>query len=142
MHCDFAASAPLLDLFFRRGTEEKQEIFRAGESNIKEALHFLFTQAFVGLLHLRFAIFLVQRGENFIKAAATNKALKAGWIVGGYLSDWVGKTAFPKGFNVNSPKDVEAAYRQNGYADKDFQHTESGKLSFTQKWLEGKGLTK
>jgi NADH-quinone oxidoreductase subunit G len=38
--------------------------------------------------------------ENFIKAAATNKALKAGWIVGGYLSDWVGKTAFPKGFKV------------------------------------------
>ena len=26
--------------------------------------------------------------------------LKAGWIVGGYLSDWIGKTAFPKGFKV------------------------------------------
>ncbi|CAN5373501.1 hypothetical protein BH10PLA1_BH10PLA1_04410 [soil metagenome] len=28
------------------------------------------------------------------------KSLKAGWIVGGYLSDWVGKSAFPKGYKV------------------------------------------
>jgi anaerobic selenocysteine-containing dehydrogenase len=29
-----------------------------------------------------------------------NTKLKAGWIVGGYLSEWVGKAAFPKGFKV------------------------------------------
>jgi NADH-quinone oxidoreductase subunit G len=31
---------------------------------------------------------------------AGNDKLKAGWIVGGYLSEWVGKAALPKGFKV------------------------------------------
>jgi NADH-quinone oxidoreductase subunit G len=29
-----------------------------------------------------------------------NAKLKAGWIVGGYLSEWVGKATLPKGFKV------------------------------------------
>jgi NADH-quinone oxidoreductase subunit G len=31
---------------------------------------------------------------------AGNGALKAGWIVGGYLSEWFGKATLPKGFKV------------------------------------------
>jgi NADH-quinone oxidoreductase subunit G len=31
---------------------------------------------------------------------ARNNQLKAGWIVGGYLSEWVGKATLPKGFKV------------------------------------------
>jgi DNA polymerase I-like protein with 3'-5' exonuclease and polymerase domains len=46
------------------------------------------------------------------------------------------KTAFPQGFNPRSPKDVEALYRANGYDTKDFDLTETGKFSFTEKFLE------
>lgn len=46
------------------------------------------------------------------------------------------KTVFEAGFNVRSPKEVEALYRANGYTDSDFDRTESGKVSFTEKWLE------
>ena len=31
---------------------------------------------------------------------ANNAKLKGGWIVGGYLSEWVGKATFPRGFKV------------------------------------------
>ena len=36
---------------------------------------------------------------SFIDLAVNGK-LKAGWIVGGYLSEWVGKSTLPKGFKV------------------------------------------
>jgi anaerobic selenocysteine-containing dehydrogenase len=29
-----------------------------------------------------------------------NTRLKGGWIVGGYLSEWIGKATFPRGFKV------------------------------------------
>lgn len=38
--------------------------------------------------------------DTFIQGTPDTKKLKAGWIVGGYLSDWVGKAVFPKGFKV------------------------------------------
>jgi len=43
---------------------------------------------------------------------------------------------FIPGFNVRSPKAVEALYRTNGYTDERFARTDSGALSFTEKWLE------
>ena len=43
---------------------------------------------------------------------------------------------FAKGFNVRSPNDVEGLYRRNGFCDADFARTDSGKVSFTEKWLE------
>jgi len=43
---------------------------------------------------------------------------------------------FPAGFNVRSPKEVEALYRANGYQDNSFDRTDTGKVSFTEKWLE------
>lgn len=43
---------------------------------------------------------------------------------------------FSPGFNVRSPKDVEKLYRANGFQDHDFDRTDSGGLSFTEKWLE------
>lgn len=49
---------------------------------------------------------------------------------------------FPAGFNVRSPKEVEALYRANGYDDHMFDRTEpsaskpQGQVSFTEKWLE------
>lgn len=46
------------------------------------------------------------------------------------------QSIFPKGFNVRSPKDVEQLYRDQGYKDSDFQKTEKGALSFTEKWLD------
>ncbi len=50
--------------------------------------------------------------DAFIKGTPDTKALKAGWIVGGYLSEWVGKSVFPKGFKV--VQDIFAS----GMADK------------------------
>lgn len=46
------------------------------------------------------------------------------------------KLAFSAGFNVRSPKEVEALYRANGYDDAMFDKTVSGAFSFTEKWLE------
>ena len=46
------------------------------------------------------------------------------------------KKPFPAGFNSRSPNDVEALYRANGYSDEMFDRTDSGKVSFTEKWLE------
>jgi DNA polymerase-1 len=43
---------------------------------------------------------------------------------------------FVPGFNVRSPKAVEALYRANGYTDDKFTKTSNGALSFTEKWLE------
>lgn len=43
---------------------------------------------------------------------------------------------FSAGFNVRSPKEVEALYRANGYTDDKFDKTATGKFSFTEKWLE------
>jgi len=43
---------------------------------------------------------------------------------------------FTPGFNVRSPKAVEALYRANGYTDDQFARTPSKALSFTEKWLE------
>jgi DNA polymerase-1 len=42
---------------------------------------------------------------------------------------------FVPGFNVRSPKAVEQLYRVNGYQDQQFARTESGAISFTEKWL-------
>ncbi len=41
--------------------------------------------------------------EDLTAAKSTNavvQKLKGGWIVGGYLSEWVGKATFPRGFKV------------------------------------------
>jgi len=46
------------------------------------------------------------------------------------------KKKFSAGFNVRSPKEVEALFRANGYADNDFSYTDKGAPSFTEKWLE------
>lgn len=46
------------------------------------------------------------------------------------------KKVFSAGFNVRSPKEVEALYRANGFSDGDFDRTDGGKPSFTEKWLE------
>jgi DNA polymerase-1 len=43
---------------------------------------------------------------------------------------------FPKDFNARAPSEVEKLYRANGYGDGDFARTETGKTSFTEKWLE------
>ena len=43
---------------------------------------------------------------------------------------------FVPGFNVRSPKAVEALYRANGFAEEKFAKTGNGALSFTEKWLE------
>ena len=42
---------------------------------------------------------------------------------------------FVPGFNVRSPKAVEALYRANGYTDDKFAKTDGGAFSFTEKWL-------
>lgn len=46
------------------------------------------------------------------------------------------KSKFSAGFNVRSPKEVEALYRANGFTDGDFDRTDKGAPSFTEKWLE------
>ena len=46
------------------------------------------------------------------------------------------RKVFSAGFNVRSPKEVEALYRINGYTDDMFDRTASGGFSFTEKWLE------
>lgn len=52
------------------------------------------------------------------------------------------KKVFSAGFNVRSPKEVEALYRANGYDDTMFAYTDpsptkpNGQISFTEKWLE------
>lgn len=43
---------------------------------------------------------------------------------------------FPAGLNVRSPKELEALYRANGFGDAEFDKTATGKVSFTEKWLE------
>lgn len=43
---------------------------------------------------------------------------------------------FPAGFNARSPKEVEDLYRANGYTDGQFDRTATGKVSFTESWLE------
>jgi DNA polymerase I-like protein with 3'-5' exonuclease and polymerase domains len=43
---------------------------------------------------------------------------------------------FVPGFNVRSPKAVEALYRANGFTDEKFAKTDGGAFSFTEKWLE------
>jgi DNA polymerase I-like protein with 3'-5' exonuclease and polymerase domains len=42
---------------------------------------------------------------------------------------------FQRGFNARSPLEVEKLYRANGYQDRDFTKTATGKVSFTEKWL-------
>ena len=46
-----------------------------------------------------------------------NGQLKAGWIVGGYLSEWVGKATLPKGFKVGSVRAGRATRRRKGIRD-------------------------
>lgn len=43
---------------------------------------------------------------------------------------------FPGGFNARSPKEVEQLFRQQGFTEAQFDRTETGKFSFTEKWLE------
>lgn len=43
---------------------------------------------------------------------------------------------FAAGFNARSPNGVEALFRANGYSDDQFDRTITGKVSFTEKWLE------
>lgn len=43
---------------------------------------------------------------------------------------------FTQGFNVRSPKQVEALYLANGYTPADFSKTDGGAPSFTEKFLE------
>lgn len=43
---------------------------------------------------------------------------------------------FPAGFNARSPKEVEKFFRGFGFVDRDFDKTDTGKFSFTEKWLE------
>lgn len=43
---------------------------------------------------------------------------------------------FEAGFNPRSPTEVEKLYRVNGYTDEQFARTASGKVSFTEAWLE------
>lgn len=45
------------------------------------------------------------------------------------------KSVFPAGFNPRSSSQVEALFRRQGYGDDDFDRTENGKPSFTEKWL-------
>jgi DNA polymerase-1 len=45
------------------------------------------------------------------------------------------KRALSPGFNVRSPKELEALFRSSGVVD--FAQTAGGKPSFTEKWLEG-----
>lgn len=54
--------------------------------------------------------------------------------VGGAIDE--ASKVFIPGFNVRSPKAVEQLYRVNGYNDDQFAKTDSGALSFTEKWLE------
>jgi len=58
--------------------------------------------------------------------------------VGGEIDEAIKEKskAFVPGFNVRSPKAVEALYRANGYGDSQFSRTDNGALSFTEKWLE------
>jgi DNA polymerase-1 len=54
------------------------------------------------------------------------------------VNDAVGRASkvFTPGFNVRSPKSVEALYRANGFGDEQFARTDSKAVSFTEKWLE------
>lgn len=51
-------------------------------------------------------------------------------------------TKFPAGYNPRSPKETEALFRANGFGDADFARTETGKFSFTEKWLETNAIGK
>jgi DNA polymerase-1 len=46
------------------------------------------------------------------------------------------KKILPPGFNPRSPKEVEALFRSNGFSDGDFDRSETGRFSFTEKWLQ------
>jgi len=50
------------------------------------------------------------------------------------------QSELPKGFNTNSPKDVEALYRTSGYTDDKFARTETGAPSFTEAWLKNNSI--
>jgi DNA polymerase-1 len=58
--------------------------------------------------------------------------------VGGEVEEAIAEKSkvFVPGFNVRSPKAVEALYRSNGYTDDRFARTNGGAFSFTEKWLE------
>jgi DNA polymerase-1 len=58
--------------------------------------------------------------------------------VGGEIEEAIAEKSqvFVPGFNVRSPKAVEALYRSNGYGDEQFAKTDGGAFSFTEKWLE------
>jgi DNA polymerase-1 len=45
-------------------------------------------------------------------------------------------SVFPPGFNVSSPVQVEALYRQHGYQDHQFKRTATGAASFVEGWLK------
>jgi len=47
---------------------------------------------------------------------------------------------FTPGFNTNSPKEVEALYRANGYRDENFARTKMGAISFVEGWLAGNDI--
>ena len=58
--------------------------------------------------------------------------------IGVIIEDAIKKrsSVFSAGFNARSPKEVEALYRANGYEDHNFDRTDRGAISFTEKWLE------
>jgi DNA polymerase-1 len=58
--------------------------------------------------------------------------------VGGEIEEAIAEKSkvFVPGFNVRSPKAVEALYRTNGFTDDQFAKTNGGAFSFTEKWLE------
>ena len=47
---------------------------------------------------------------------------------------------FTPGFNTNSPKEVEALYRANGFGDSDFARTPNNAPSFVEGWLSGNDI--
>lgn len=56
----------------------------------------------------------------------------------GVIKDEIAKanSVFAPGFNVRAPSEVEKLYRINGYTDDQFDRTATGKVSFTESWLE------
>ena len=69
-----------------------------------------------------------------VDMAYADELLHDGGLMGTAISEAQGK--FAPGFNVYSPKQVEALYRLNGYTDQDFRRTKTGKPSFTSYFLE------
>lgn len=58
--------------------------------------------------------------------------------VDGIIKDRVTELSkiFPAGFNARSPKEVESLFLANGFSADQFDRTATGKVSFTEKWLE------